>query len=406
MEKSRQTGSFIGGSLLVAGTTIGGGMLALPVLTAAGGFMPSILVYVLCWLCMVATGLLLVEIFLWNQKETNIISMAQMTLGNRGKVAAWILYVFFFYSLTVAYIACGGNLVRDVMEALFTPSAQDLASCTSPGFVGPLLFVLLFAPFVAISAKATTRINSVLMIGLVVSFFVFLILGAKYVQAHFLTRSNLGLALLATPVAFTAFGFQGIVPTLTNYLGRDPHRTRKVILLGTAFPLLCYIAWEWLILGVVPLEGLEEAKSLGQTSVYPLKNILHIPWLFCVGEFFAFFAIVTSFFGVTLGMIDFLSDGLKVKKDIKGRTLLALLVFLPPLILALINPKIFLMALTYAGGLGSALLLGLLPILMAWSGRYVLKMDSLRLVPGGRVILSLLILFILFELVLMAIPFT
>ena len=40
-------GSVFGGSLLVAGTSIGGGMLALPVLTSLAGFIPSFIVYLL-----------------------------------------------------------------------------------------------------------------------------------------------------------------------------------------------------------------------------------------------------------------------------------------------------------------------------------------------------------------------
>lgn len=388
--------SFIGGVLLVAGTAIGGGILGLPVLTFQGGFFPSILIYFFCWIFMACTGLLLVEIFLWNRQETNIVSMAKMTLGKSGLWFAWIFYLFFFYSLSVAYVACGGNLMNDLLETIF--HGKQLA------ILGPLLFVFLFAPFVASSPSATARINSILMIGLIISFVVFLVLGADCVQSHFLTRSNFILALLATPVAFTAFGFQGIVPTLTNYLGRDPFKTRWVIMIGTGIPFLVYVIWEWLILGVVPPLGLQDALEKGQTAVYPLKNIINIPWLFVVGQFFAFFAIVTSFFGVTLGLTDFLRDGLKIKKTFKGRAILSLVVFIPPLVLALINPCIFLTALQYAGGFGSALLLGLLPILMAWSGRYRFNFKSYELVRGGRWTLSILILFVIFELVVMVVP--
>ncbi len=391
-----KTGSFLGGTLLVAGTAIGGGMLALPVLTAPGGFFPSILIYFLCWIFMACTGLLLVEIFLWNKEETNLFSMANMTLGRGGKFVTLILYLFLFYSLSVAYVAGGGNIVNDLFEALFNAKP----AC----YWGPLLFVLLFAPFVAISPSATTRMNGILMIGLIVSFIVFVVLGVPHIKAHYLTKSNLALALLATPVVFTSFGFQGIVPTLTNYLGRDPFLTRKVIMLGTGFPFICYIIWEGLILGVVPPEGLQEALELGQSSVYPLKKILDIPWLFCVGEFFAFFAIVTSFFGVTLGLLDFLSDGLKIKKNFKGRVFLSFLIFAPALGFAMTNPCIFLNALHYAGGFGCALLLGLMPLLMAWRGRYALNLQSTELVPGGKLVLSLLLLFIIFELAAMILP--
>ena len=386
-------GSILGGGLIVAGTAIGGGMLALPVLTAPGGFLPAVIIYILCWLFMTATGLLLVEVLLWSKKEVNIVSMAQMTLGVPGKIVAWILYLFLFYSLTVAYISGGGALVDDIFEAF---GKHDI-----PLWSGPLIFVLIFAPFVAFGAKAVDRINMLLMTGLIISFLVFVVLGVKHIEIKLLTPFNWSLALLATPVVFTSFGFQGIVPTLTNYLDRNPDKVKKAIVGGSIIPLITYILWEGLILGVVPPGQLEQAKNLGQSAVAPLKNILYIPWLFTIGEFFAFFAIVTSFLGVTLGLLDFMSDGLKVEKNFRGRLLLALLIFIPPLIFSMVNPRLFLDALHYAGGLGCALLLGLLPILMVWRGRYTLKLKSVYSLFGGRITLSLLIFFVIFELIQM-----
>lgn len=386
-------GHLLGGSLLIAGTAIGGGMLALPVLTAAGGFFPAVFFFILCWLFMASTGLLLMEIFLWSKEEVNIISMAQMTLGTPGKIVAWILYLFLFYSLTIAYVSGGGGLVGDVFEALGNPGY--------PRWLGPLIFVLIFAPFVIIGPKAADKVNSLMMAGLIISFLIFVVLGINHIELHLLSHINMPMAVLAVPVIFTSFGFQGIVPTLTTYLNRNPAYVKKAIVIGSLIPLICYIIWEGLILGVIQPAGLEEALSIGQSAVYPLKNSVGMPWLFRVGEFFGFFAIVTSFLGVTLGLLDFLADGLKIKKTQGGRVLLSLLIYIPPLVLAMYNPYLFLSALHYAGGLGGALLLGLLPILMVWRGRYKLKFESSYTLFGGRIVLSLLILFIIFELIIM-----
>jgi tyrosine-specific transport protein len=393
MELSRG-GKVFGGALLVAGTAIGGGMLALPIVTGPGGFIPAVSICILCWIFMASTGLLFMEIFLWSQKEVNIVSMAHMTLGMLGKVVAWILYLFLFYSLTVAYVSGGGSLIEDLFVAL--------GHLDYPHWVGPLLFVALFAPFVILGAKAVDKINVVLMGGLILSFLFLVLIGVSHVQLHPLNHINWKLAFAATPVMFTSFAFQGIVPTLTNYLDRNPCKVKRAIIFGSAVPLVVYIIWEGLILGVVPLDALEAAQIAGHSAVAPLKNILHLPWLYRIGEAFALFALVTSFLGVTLGLLDFLADGLKIEKTKWGRIGLALLIFLPPLIFAMFNPCIFLKALRYAGGLGCALLLGLLPILMAWRGRYRLKFKSLYSLPGGRITLSLLILFVLFELVQMA----
>lgn len=176
---------------------------------------------------------------------------------------------------------------------------------------------------------------------------------------------------------------------------------KRAIFWGTAIPFVIYVIWEALILGIVPLQFLEEARKADDTAVCPLKNILEFPWLYGIGQFFAFFAITTSFFGVTLGLLDFLADGFKIQKTWSKRFWLCLLIYLPPLIFVLYNPCIFLNALNYAGGLGCALLLGLLPILMVWSGRYHLKLQSTYSLPGGKGMLILLFSFIVLELLIM-----
>jgi tyrosine-specific transport protein len=382
-----KSGGLVGGTLLVAGTCIGGGMLALPVLTSMGGFIPSLALYLVCWAFMICTGLLYLEACHWMEGESNIISMAEKTLGPIGKAATWVVYLFLFYCLTVAYVVGCGNLLIQVLPI--------------PEWAGSILFVALFAPFIFAGAKAVGKINFYLMIGLGVSYIAFVILGYKFVNSELLVPKDWSLSILALPVAFTSFGYQGIIPTLNTYMNRDIIKTRIAIIIGSFIPLIAYIIWQWLILGIVPAYGeggLVEAMKNGQNAVVPLKNFINNPNVLILGQFFAFFALTTSFFGVTLGLLDFLADGLNVEKNNKGKFFLSLIVFLPPLLIAIVNPNIFLMALDFAGGYGAALLLGLLPILMVWSGRYCLNLPSHITLPGGKILLVLLAAFVAFEL--------
>ena len=365
---SQQKGTVLGGSLLVAGTTIGGGMLALPVLTSPAGFLPSILVYFVCWAFMAATGLLFLEVSQWVKADSNIITMAENTLGKWGKYFAWILYLFLFYCLTVAYmVGCGNILV-------------ELSQSTLPDWLGPILFIFAFAPLIIIPTAAAGRMNIWLVAGLALSYLGFVILGARYVNYDYLKDMHWENSFIALPIAFTAFAYQGIIPTLSSYMQHEIKKTRQVILIGSFIPLIAYIVWEWLILGIVSREGSEgliSALKLGNNAVYPLHHFIQNPAVYYIGQAFAFFALVTSFLGVTLGLRDFLADGLNIEKNRKGKIILALLIFVLPLFISVTHPHIFLIALDYAGGFGVALLLGLLPIIMTWVGRYRLKL-------GGR----------------------
>lgn len=383
-------GSVLAGSLLVAGTSIGGGMLALPVLTSLAGFMPSVVIYFFCWLFMASTGLLFLEISQWMKGEANIVSMAEQTLGKPGKCFAWVIYLFLFYCLTVAYMVGCGNIV------------VELSQHRIPDWFGPLLFVLLFAPLILISTAWASHLNIWLVAGLALSYFGFVFLGFYYVNPELLKHYDWSYSLKVLPIAFTSFAYQGIVPTLASYMHHDAKQIRKAILIGSFIPLIAYIIWEWLILGIVPLEGpngLKDALQKGQNAVQPLKYFIESGSIYWLGLAFAFFALVTSFLGVALGLRDFLADGLSIQKDMKGKILLALLVLLPPLLIAIIYPNIFLIALDYAGGFGCALLLGLLPVLMAWRGRYFLNFPYSPQIPGGKIFLSLLGIFVSIELI-------
>jgi ABC-type Na+ efflux pump permease subunit len=68
----KNLGHVVGGTLLISATTIGVGMLGLPVATGPGGFMPATFIYLLTWFFMLCTGLLLLEVCTWMPNEANL----------------------------------------------------------------------------------------------------------------------------------------------------------------------------------------------------------------------------------------------------------------------------------------------------------------------------------------------
>lgn len=363
-------------------------MLALPVELSLGGFVPSVFIYLFCWGLMACTGLLFLEVSMWIKGESNIISMAEKTLGTTGQALAWGLYLFLFYSLSLSYVSGCGALISQIFPDII------------PDELGPLFFVLLFAPFVFSGARVVGKINAIFMFGLGACYFLFVFYGLPHIDFELLEHKNWSLSLVGLPVAFTAFAYQGTVPTLIHYLDHNPKDARAAIIFGSSIPFVAYVIWQALILGIVPVEGhggLAEALMNEDNAVHPLRLFIDNQYVYVIGQFFAFFAMVTSFFGVTIGLQDFLADGLSIKKTAKGKCLLAMLVFIPPLIISYFYPKVFLTALSYAGGFGCAVLLGLFPVLMVWSGRYRMKLDSEYSLIGGKPLLVFLILLVVIE---------
>jgi tyrosine-specific transport protein len=177
---------------------------------------------------------------------------------------------------------------------------------------------------------------------------------------------------------------------------------RKALILGTTIPLVIYIVWEFLILGIVPFlghGGLLESLHQGESAVNPLGSYIHNPTLLTVGRAFAFFAMTTSFLGISVAFVDFLLDGLKLPRKPSSKFLACGIIFIIPVIITLTNPNIFISALEYAGGIGVALLLGAMPILMVWAGRYYQGYSlTHRQLRGGKITLAVLLAFVVFEL--------
>ncbi len=346
--------AIIGGGLLIAGTSIGGGMLALPVATSVTGFLPTLLVYLLSAIIMGSTALLMAEVVFSLEGNPNLITMAETTLGRWAKWAVWGLYLFLFYCLMVAYLSGLGGLLCSFFGAGCFPFLF-------PPFVAAVTFLMIYSGVLLVE-----RVNAICMLAMGITFMLFLFLGMGEVEVDWLRSANWNKIGRALPISFTAFAFQGIIPTIVRSLKGDRRAVRQSIAIGVALPLACYILWHLLIAGVVPRERLLLARELGQSAIIPLGEALSNSFVRSMGTYFGFFALVTSLLGVSLSLRDFFIDGLHLQSVEKGRLFACGLTLLPPLFISALFPNLFLTALEAAGGVGCAILLGLFPVMMAW----------------------------------------
>lgn len=375
---------FIGGILLIIGTSIGGGMLALPVATAEVGFFNSVLFLIGCWLVMTVGALLVLEVNLRLPPGSNMVSMAKSTLGFPGQILAWVTYLFLLYTLLAAYISGGSDVFSSIFATLHI---------VIPAKLSALIFTFLFGCVVYAGIRAVDFVNRGLMFGKLGVFLILLLIISPHMKRTLLDGGSVQAITGSLMILITSFGFASIVPSLREYFNDDIPALRKVILLGSLIPLTCYIAWDAVIMGTIAREGQQGLMNLmtsehatsGLTSA--LSEAVQSQW---ISGFFAFFSSVcmlTAFLGVSIGLFDFLADGLSLKKSgIQGKSVL-LLTFFPPLLIVLANPGIYLQALRYAG-ICCVILLLLLPTVMAWRGR-IRSSDSLILVPGGNLGLGL-----------------
>lgn len=380
-----------GGAMLVSGTCIGAGMLGLPISTAMAGFYPSVIAFIVCWFMMVVSAFLMLEVSLWYPEETNLISMAKATLGKWGEMIAWVTYVLFLYALMTAYTTVAGGII-----------AKGLIKAGLPPSLATWIIVFIFATIVYLGARCVDWTNRLLMAGLVGAYAALVYNVTPKVSLDLLANGESQYLLTAGPLLVTSFGFHLLIPSLKNYLHSNTRSLRWAIFLGSLLPLIVYLLWEMLILGVVPVSGergllniMHAEYSTGKQAVVELtellSHLLNNPRITFFAGVFGLCAILTSFIGVALGLFDFFADGFHIKKTIRGRLVLAALTFFPPIMLSVYYPR-FLTALHYAG-VFAAVLLVIYPALMVWSGRYCLKTASGYQVRGGKGLVILTLLF-------------
>lgn len=380
----------LGGMLLIAGSCIGAGMLGLPIMTGMAGFWPSTVAFLVIWAFMTLTGLLLVESNGWFSKKVNLATMVGHTLGKKGKIACWLLYLFLFYSVLVAYIAGIGGIVSTIGKQYF--------SLAIPDWIGSFFFVILFGIVVYRGTQPVDMWNRFLMIGKIAVFIALVLFGVSHVQPVLLTRSDPEYAVFALPILVIAFGFHNMIPSLTDYFKNNLKKVRLSIILGGLFAFVIYLIWQALVLGIVPVEGpsgiISTMHSGGEAS-QALVGILGPRWVSLLATLLAFFAILTSFLAQALSLSHFLADGLKVSYKKHEEFWLVVLTLLPPLALAMMFPNIFLDSLNFAGGICADILFGIMPVMMVWKGRYRKQIDSSYRVFGGKPLLAAVFLFAL-----------
>lgn len=384
MSKSR----LAGGILLIAGTTIGGGILALPVALSEAGFVPSVLLLLCCWLAMTMAALLLLEVTLWFPRNSHLISMAGKTLGPWGIMLAWVGYLLLLYSLVSAYISGG----TDLLQGLLTPIHLNPGPHTAS-----IVFTLLLGWVVWKGIRTVDLVNRGLMTVKLGAFLLLSLLLLWHVDPpRFAERGPLHSGSIM--VAITSFGFSVMIPSLRNYFRDDITQLKRAIWIGSGIPLAAYLLWIAAVMGVIPrmgADGLIDMLHNGRPvtgMVEQISQLLAQPVVTGVARLFTSVCLLTSFLGVTLCLVDFWADGFKVEKIGIANTAASLAAMLPPLLLVLFRPDVFVLLLGYAGVM-VVLLLVVLPVLMTWRGRYSLKLagQSRYTVAGGKSLLILLL---------------
>ena len=408
-----EPGNVISASVLVAGTAVGAGILALPQALSPAGLVPAFVSITGSAVFSILTGLLVAEVCvntlceLGSGSGVSIGSMAQRTLGAAGSNTVRATYLLLHYTLLVAYTAKAGSTLSSLIDT-------DGSVATSVLFT-----VIIGGLCAAASPKQLDSANTALVLGVVGSF---LFLVANVAQSLDMTslstalrEEHFDLLLKSLPVVALSFVFQNVVPVICSSLEGDLGKIRTAIIAGVGVPWAMFSLWTLTILlasqsadtgvGAAVAAGVGSsaagtaaagvgasaaAASTASTALDdPLAALRTTANNALLIDSFSLLAVSTSYIGFVLGLKEFLLELLGLT-EAKGKALVYPLVLVPPLALALSFPGLFYQALEFAGAYGVLTLFGVIPVLMAWSERYgpqEVTLTRFQLVPGGRGVL-------------------
>ena len=291
-----------GSALIIAGTTIGAGMLAMPLTSAGIGFGYTVFLLVGLWALLVYSGLLFVEVYQTADRlNDGVATLAEKYFGITGRVLATFSLLILLYALSAAYITGGGSLLSGL------PTAFGFESLSSE--LSIILFTVVLGAFVVVGTRGVDGATRILFIGKLIAFafVLFMMLPKVSVDNLMALPLNYAFVISAAPIFFTSFGFHIIMGSVNSYLDGSVTQFRKAILIGTAIPLVAYLVWQLATHGVLSQNEFVQVLQADPTLNGLVNATRQITNSHIMGEIvrvFSALALITSFLGVMLGVFD------------------------------------------------------------------------------------------------------
>ena len=275
-------------SSLIVGTTIGAGMLSLPLICQGLSWVMLLVFFSLSAFIMKTSACYLVEIKKKFQNQDNLITYLKATYPQ----LIWptkAIYLLFLWSLLAFYLS-----------ALAKASSLFLSNFSlAQSFYSAILIL-----FLTLSTQNQGRFNK--MFVFIMFLALFSVLGILSPNLNITTFSH---QLSQTSsfnifgILLTSFGFHHIIPSLSNYEQNLEHQ-KKAITLSILIIVFVYLLWVCSILSL--------SKSENITLISPLDFLSNSHENLALKNFlltiFSFFASLTSSIGVSIGVHDFLKD--------------------------------------------------------------------------------------------------
>ena len=383
-----------GAIMLVAGTCIGSGMIALPMVLAKVGLIPSLLLMLVIWFFMYYTSLINLEL---NLQADQGLTLGELGRRFSGRTAEWVGSLslqILSYSLLTVFIYGGSSIMQQLLQSKLSIDAEfnATATCFSSAAIAILLLPLRIVDYCnRFLFMSLLLVVFVLIVGLVfsVEWESLPLFSSQYADLSAWT------ALL--PVVFTSFGFQVIFHNLINYCNKNAEQLKRAFFWGSLIPCLIYILWTCSILSVVHNKSPEFYHEMVQGSagvgrlIEVLSDVANWQSVQLLVWFISLLAILTSIIGVGIGLSESLKKSIAttIRNSFLCRLVSSIATIVPSYLAVLYIPNAFISILGFAGMILSVIAI-ILPIYLFWKIKPV-KINYVELKSNWLIWSSLLI---------------
>ena len=325
-----------GGTLLISGTALGAGMLAIPMVLAQFGLLWGTLLMLIIWLGTSYAALLLLEATIKSGGGIGMNSIARKTLGKGGQLITNSLLYCLVICLMIAYIVSAGDLLQQVLHSYSID--LGLVDCQ-------IIFTFVTGIFVAQGTASVDKLNRILffiMLTVLAISLVYLIPNISFNNLDLMSNDNQIELIKNSAVLFTSFGFMVVIPSVVKYNSEASHKQlRNLVVIGATIPLFCYLLWLYAVVGNLPADQLVKFSNVSELIAVLAERYSNLGPILSL---FTGLALLTSFLGVAMSLFDQNSDLFN-----KNKLVTFLITFLLPLMGALWAKEQFISVLGYAG---------------------------------------------------------
>lgn len=326
----------IGSSLIISGTALGAGMLAIPMVLAQFGLLWGTALMLFIFIGTTYAALLLLEASINVGGGLGMNTIARKSLGKGGQLVTNGLLYALLICLLMAYILGAGDLLNKLLQSI----GLDLSLVHSQ-----VAFTLIAGVIVASGTAVIDKINRALfaiMLFMLLLTLVFLVPGISLDNMTQVSNSNPSELIQTSAIIFTSFGFMVVIPSLVSYNHEaTPKQLRNMVIIGSSIPLVCYLVWLYAVVGNLTPEQIMHFSNVSELiSVFSAEH----PFINLVLSSFTGLALLTSFLGVAMALFTQNEDTFKQNKAVTY-----VISFILPLVGAIFAADQFLAVLSYAG---------------------------------------------------------